>query len=375
MRTFKRAFGVALAFAVVLFQQSCDNSYGIFEEVQKEREQKGQDIYKKKSVTNIVRFGGDYYASTASLYRRAAAAGSDWSRVDGLPGSCVFGLAELPGTLYASTDSGVYSSPDGSSWTALAGAPTGIEKLFTTTDDELFLVRHAVDTSDPVQSTYTIYHYSAGTFNLVAGFAPATDKTIRGVAFYGGAYWFASEDLLYSFASADGGASTDHLGDFAGLSSGTIWNLCAAGSYSYVTTKSGAIYRLGSTDGVSASSIALTAVASVPMNGTDNRLIVGTQNLTASSDSKGYLESAAADSIATFSSSTFVAGESGAIAGSSSVYSTTVYDLPVNALLYDGNNASGTLLVGISSYTSSGTHYGLYSSRWTGSSWLGWEAE
>jgi hypothetical protein len=375
MRTFKRAFGAALALAVVLFQQSCDNSYGIFEEVQKEREQKGQDIFKKKSVTNIALYGGNYYASTASLYGRAAAAGSDWSRVDDLPGSCVYGLAANGGLLYASSNAGVFSF-NGTAWTALSGAPTGIENLFTA-NSELFLVRHAVDASDPVQSTYTLYHYNGAVFTQVAGFAPAADKTIRGVAYDAGSteYWFASEDHLYSSLSANGGALTDQLGAFTGLSSAVIWNLRTVGTNSYVTTTGGTIYRIGQTAGASVSSVALTAIAAVPMNGTDYKLVVGTQNLAADKDSKGYLESAVPDSIATFSSSTFIAGDAGPIAGSSSVYSTSVYNLPVNALLYDGDTASGTLLIGISPYTSSGTHYGLYSSRWTGSSWTGWEAE
>jgi hypothetical protein len=374
MRTFMRAFGIALAFAVVLFQQSCDNSYGIFEEVQKEREQKGQDIFKKKSVTSIVVYGGNYYAATSSLYKRSTASGSDWSRVEvgGYSDYWIYGLAATSSGVYASTNHGVFELGG----TALSNVPSSNEALFAA-NDVLFLSRHTVDASNPVKSTYELYYLDGlNAFQHIAAFTPATDKSIRGVAYDGVDYYFASEDSLMQSAGPDGVGATP-VAAFTKTPWSASTTFDGANYYAYIGTTDGTLYRYrnGNPESVSLpSSLPLTSAVRVPLTAASWKVLIGTANISSSTDPKGYFEANEVESTA-LASMTFGSGESGAVAGSSSVYSTTIKDLPVNAFLFNGTAASGTLFAGISSYTSTGIHYGLYSSEWTGSSWAGWKAE
>jgi hypothetical protein len=294
------------------------------------------------------------------------AAGSSWAIVDvgGSSDYYVYGLAAVGANVYASTDKGVFNVGTGA---ALGGAPASSEALFAA-GGYLFLSRHVVDSSDPVISTYTLYRFNGATFNQIAAFAPAADMSIRGVAFDGTYYYFAAENLLVRANDQDGsGAVTIPL-------TKTVWSASSAASGAYIGTTDGYLYRYvnGTQESVAASSIPLTCVAEVPLTLTTRQLLVGTGTTSASTDPNGYLESNT-DVTGALASMTFPSGENGIVATSSSVYATTVGNLPVNALLYD--SATGTLLIGLSAYTSTGVHYGLYSSVWSGSSWSGWKAE
>lgn len=376
MKIITRAFGAVLVFAAALAQQGCDNSYGIFEEVQKEREQKGQEIFRKKAVTDIVVSNGNYYASTAMLYARAVTAGigSEWTKVaiGGNSDYFVYGLGAIGTHVYVSIATGnafagVYDLSGGG---PIAGAPATGEDLFVA-NGQLFLTSHAVDGSDPVKSTYTLYYLNGASFAPVANFAPATDKAIRGVAWDGTYYYFASEDLLVrgtavngsdaapvaGFAKTPRSATTDSYGAYIGTTDGNLYR-----------------YRLGAEQSVSVTSIPVTAAVEVPLDASARKLLVGTGTGSTSKDSLGYFEANEAVTTA-LASTTFASGEDGQVATSSSIYSTTIGGLAVNAFLYDGNLASGTLLIGMSSYTSTGIHFGLYASKWNGASWSGWKAE
>jgi hypothetical protein len=102
-------------------------------------------------------------------------------------------------------------------------------------------------------------------------------------------------------------------------------------------------------------------------------LLVGTDTIGAPAKPNGYYE--ATNAVGALSATSFVEGENGSVALSPSVYATSIADMPVHAFLYDGTLANGTLFIGIAPYSSTGSHYGLYSSSWTGSSWTGWKAE
>jgi hypothetical protein len=378
MKTITRAFGAALVFAAALAQQGCDNSYGIYEEVQKEREQKGQEIFRKKAVADIVAANGNFYASTAMLYSRAvtAAPGSAWTKVEvgGYSDYFVYGLAAIGTHVYVSIAAGnafagVYDLSGGG---PIAGAPATGEKLFVA-NDQLFLTSHAVDSSNPVKSTYSLYHLNGASFELVQNFAPAVDKAIRGVAYDRAAntYYFASEDLLVRGGNADGSGAAA----VAGFTK-TIRSATSGPNVAYIGTTDGYLYRYrsGAEDSAQVTTIPVTAAVEVPLGAASWKLLVGTGTGITTKDSLGYFE-AAEDISTALASTTFGAGESGAVATSSSIYSTTVGDLAVNAFLYYGDLTDGTLLVGLSSYTSTGIHFGLYASTWDGSAWSGWKAE
>jgi hypothetical protein len=374
MKTMTRALGAALAIAAALAQQGCDNSYGIFDEVQKEREQEGQEIFLKKAVSSIVLSDGYYYAATAKLYRRPVA-GSSWTKVDAIGGYSdyfVYGLAALGTHVYVSiaTNDGYQGVFDLSDDSLVANSPSNGEALYVA-GGELFLSNHSVDDSDPVQSTYSLLHLGGSGFEPVQNFAPAADMSIRGVAWDGLYYYFASEDLLARASDPDGTSPDAAFADFSKVPSSA--STCANGAY--IGTTDGYLYRYsnGVEQSAQVTSIPVTAAVEVPLDAGSSRLLVGTGSSSASDDSLGYFESAD-DATTALASMTFESGEDGAVAYSSSIYSTTVDDLAVNAFLYD--TAQGTLLIGLSSYTSTGIHYGLYSSKWNGSSWSeGWEAE
>jgi len=385
MRSLKRAFGALLVFALAL--QSCDNAYGIFSEVQKEIEQVGQDFFKKKSVSNIVSVSGNYYAATTILYSRPAAPGSSWSRMDiaGSSDRCVYGIAATATDLYVSTDGGVFSY-DGT-WTSIAApaytAPAGMsfytDGIFAA-NNEVYVVGHLYDESDDTSiNYYCLYLWNGASFDIVptmhalifgAGGVLEADETIRGVAYGGGAnYWFAAEDHLYYSANETmSGATPVTLSD--------IWSIGSTRSGDvYIGTASGTLYMNGTADSkaVSTEGNPLSCVVEAPLNATDWKILVGTEILDVDNDTEGYFESQVAlDDLA---DTTFDAGEDGLVAYSSSIYSTSVNDMPVHAFLYAGDLTEGSLFIAISSYASTKTHYGLYSSTWDGASWSGWQAE
>jgi hypothetical protein len=83
----------------------------------------GADVFTVLPVTGVAGAGGaTFYAGTSAGLYASADRGATW-RPSGLPGARVLALAAdagAPGTLYASTDSTVYRSTDGMTWSALA---------------------------------------------------------------------------------------------------------------------------------------------------------------------------------------------------------------------------------------------------------------
>jgi hypothetical protein len=379
MRTTRRALcAVSIALASIL-ALSCDNSYGIFSSVQDERAQTGTKVFQKTQVTNAFRLVSNYYAATATLQKRDVAAGSGWGKVAIVGGTYTLRSAVLAGTtIYALIETGgtvaAYSSPDGAAWTAVAlpaqtytGTTTfTFDALFATSNGQVYAEGHAytATSSTTGNSTYTLYPYdgvSAFGPGTVATFAPALNKTIRGVVYDGAKYWFASEDLLRSGTANS--ATIDEATAFTGLAAKSIWGISYVGTFVYITTKDGAIYQNGTAAGTALSSVPLTCVAQVP-GSSGSILLVGSDAID-STAAVGYYEGAWGG-LAIGSTNTQVALNS-------SIFSTTVSTFPVHAFYFD--SLANKVFICVSPGTSSTKSYGLYSSDWNGSSWSGWAAE
>ena len=383
MRKARPALGAALIVLASFLALSCNNAYGIFQSVQGERAQDGSKIFQKTAAYSAFLYKGNYYASTIRLNRRPVADGSSWSKLTiGGSGSYVLRSAVLvgsdtTGTVYAlvgidSSSVALYSSTDGDNWTTVAGLPASsvvahagssyaVEQLFSA-NGQLYAVGHAYlpDSSNNVgTSWYDLYHYNG------SGFDPVTNrtdlaKTLRGVAYDGANYWFASEDILYSGTVAAG--VTDQTAPFTGLSSNLIWHITYTNGFLYVATQNGYLYQgPGSAARIDSDSRPLTDVV-VPYAGL---LLVGTDTKDITYPAIGYYEG---------NYPSLSEGSSNAIVSStSSIYNTTVGSFPVHSFFYD--TAAQNLFVCISPGASNSSFYGLYESHYDGSSWSGWSAQ
>jgi hypothetical protein len=372
MLTARPALAAALAIIASSLAISCNNSNGIFYNVQLEKEQNGTKVFQKTAATNAFKLGSYYYAATSRLYRRAASgvSGDPWDQVDiGGNSYTLRGVVLVGGTaIYAltgtdSTGVSLYQSTDGSTWNSVAlPGGTAFDALFAA-NDQVFAENHAYDSATKV-STYTLYNITASAY-VGGAFAPGTDKTIRGVAYDGATYWFASEDMICSGTAtnaADASASFD-AALMTNIASSPIWGISYAASQVYLGTKGGTLYQGGSGNEAVAS-VPLTVAVEVP-SGAGNILLVGTDAKDASNAAKGYYEG-------NFGSLS-IGSDTAIVAHSSSIYSTTVSSFPVHAFYYD--SAAGKLFVCISPGSSSSNYYGLYMSHYNGSSWDGWEAQ
>jgi hypothetical protein len=418
MRTTGRALCALSISLVSILALSCDNAYGVFQQVQLEKKQVGNTVFQETGVYNAFRLGNYYYAATATLNRTTVGADS-WSTV-AINGSTSYSLRSavlagdyLTGTIYALIETGVeksstisvYSSTDGNTWTGPLSSQPGYNSNLISNYDALFAANGCVYAENhsynpnsyaptsPGQSTYTLFQLvpspaqvtgSTGTFCPSAPPTVDLDKSIRGVVFDGSSkYWFASENKLFSGISSNGSDATDSSSTFTGLfssSSYTVWGISYSGSpgHLYVTTKNGHIYK----DGGSAANpvgLPLTQVIEVPSaSGTiPTILLVGTDSvppttLISAATAQGYFEC----NVDTFPTG-FVGGGSGQVTSNSSLYATTVNIAPVHSFFYDpvvdpvvGNR----LFICVSPGTSSTSYYGLYESDWNGSSWSGWTA-
>jgi hypothetical protein len=423
MRIVQRALGVAAIILASFLALSCNNSYGIFKNIQDEQKQQGTSQFQETTAKNVFGLKHFYYAVTARLYRRGdgsdSAADTSWSQVNvgGLGSYTVYGAAASSSEVYAliwkdsttnSTDAksqnALYSSSDGINWQQpivlpTATPPTGVtlsssvtfqfESLFIA-NDQLFVVGHLYETSAGTSSTGTSTYYlyylndNTNTLTPVSNSAffptlPTTTKTIRGVVYDGSNYWFASEDQLYSGTLADMSNAASVIGTYtspAALSGQTIWSLSAVSSSGpssvYIGTKSGYLYQGGNATGIAVASVPLTAVVQVPSTSTSvNIILVGTDTDDVNTAAVGYFEGP-------FVSGELVSGASSHIvSNTSSVFNTTVSVFPVQAFYYD--LALGNVFIAISPGYTSTSYYGLYESSWntptSPNAWTGWSAQ
>lgn len=417
MKAVKRALSAAPILLASVIALSCNNAYGIFQSVQGEKKQVGTSTFAEVPVSKVFRLGSNYYAVVGSLQTTAVGADS-WSTVPiGSPTTTRYSLRDAAlvgdsttGTIYALIETGtthvysgasrftvsVYSSTDGATWTAVP-LPTqsystslidNFDALYATSNGQLYAEDHSYDpnSDDPNNagvSTYTLYHLANGTFdNPVTTFvpAPSSNKTIRGVVFGAGKYWFASEDKLFSGTLPDGSDATDETvasGTFPNLlSTGAIWDISSTGSpvaFVYVTTQNGYVFRSDKTNSVP-TNLPLTQVIEVP-SANGPTLLVGSDTIAATTvtatTAVGYFEGA----WNAFSNGGSSVGYD--VAGGNPIYSTTVSTFPVHSFYYDGDATSGSLFICVSPGNSSTTYHGLYVSTWNSAkaTWSGWSAQ
>jgi hypothetical protein len=398
MRIARQVLGAATIVLASFLALSCNNAYGIFQEVQGEQKQNGSKVFQETTATNAFRLDNGtnkyYYASTVRLYRRLAA-DSSWSQVN-VGGSSSYTLRSVVlmgtssvGTIYAlvgdkSSDMALYSSTDGDAWakeplppSPMSSGTFYLDALFAA-DNHLYAEGHVFvpDTSTGNgngKSYYTLYYFSGAAFSPVNAAFTNILTTIRGVVSdkndgTGTSHWFAATDRLYEGASADGTGATQVTDvTLSGLSTKTIWGISYTGGHLYVATKDGYLYQdSGTAKEVNSDSLPLTAVISVPPT-IGSFILVGTDTVDVSAPAVGYYEG-------TFPSLD-VDSSSPVVARTSSIYSTTVKGFPVHAFYYDGDGSSGNLFVCISPGVSSSNNYGLYESTWDGSAWSGWSAQ
>jgi hypothetical protein len=357
---------------------SCNNSYGIFEDVQGQTEQDGSDIFKKTATVTAFRLGDSYYASTSKLYSRDVDA-SHWSLVSiGGTKSYFLRSVVLVGntTIFAlvgdtASDTKLYSS-SGGSWSRVSGLPSSVafDSLFSA-NGCLFAVSHRFVSDDSTEtgtSYYSLYYSSDNgiSFNTVASFVNVKTTTIRGVVYGGGYYYFAAEDRLYMCAAPDNSTGTS-----LGSPPHHIWRISYSGTtggtgeHLYIGTVNGNLYRDDFNGYEDVTSCPLTAVVEIPTSGDKEILIVGTDAEDTSTLANGYYEGPY---------SSLRHGPKDAItAHSSSIYNSTVNDAPVHDIYWD--SANNDLFICISPGSSNSTFYGLYRSHFNGTKWDGWEAE
>ena len=384
MHTQRRTTLLSLLAAAALLLSSCDNSFGVFSSIQDEVEQTGTDIFKNSSVKRAFAFGANYYANQNKLFTRTIA-GSSWT-VAPINGSSdyetCFSATKDSNKLYASVEdssgaNAVYSSSDGLAWTRLDSSfpPSGaiVDMLFYA-NGYLFAQCHAGYTTadDATDDSYSLY-YSDGSSAFAAVNASLTSvaQPFVGVVWDTGAscFWYATRNALYQGTSAAPPftvLAVTATGPIADSLTITSIAYSAPASALYVGTYTGKLYQY--TTSWQSKSVGsggpITAFADVGSTGSSH-LLVGEGFTEDDNTDGGYYEGSFAS---------FVAGASGDVAKSESIYDTTVIGTAVNDFYWDDTKHTLFICVAPGAKTSL---YGLYSSVYsTGtSSWSGWDAE
>lgn len=371
-----------IAAAAALTLAGCDNTYGVFHEIQTETKQVGTDIFLNATVKGLGEDASSYYAVMSKIYTRAKT-GDTWTVLPVNSDSsyyCAGFVSDGASAIYAAvTDSastsalkGIYTSTNaGAGWTELDATGLGssiVDSLFLA-NGKLFVAAH---TETEVASTYALYYWDGS--NFVAAGLSGLNRPVTAVAYAQSSYWAIGSDAtdtddnhvgrLYTGAAlgtfaADAAASTPSGAEI-------IDNLAvnAAGSL-LVTTADGDLYTWDGSawsTAVVAADIKLGALAQVPKVpvGTDYCLIVPKHDST-----YGYYEYESSKRYGNASDAVFVP--------TSSNYTTAIYEKPVLAIHY--SEAADTILIAMAAQGTDG--YALYSNTYStaDSAWGGWTAE
>ncbi|TXT41969.1 MAG: hypothetical protein FD137_2418 [Spirochaetes bacterium] len=379
---------VLILASTILLVAACDNSFGVFSEIQTEIRQVGTDQFKNAAVRSLDEDGSNYYAVMAKVFKKAKTNGT-WAVLPigtGTPTTSYFSLGfavdSSSGTLYAASgnlaDSSlikVFSSTDsGATWTALGSsallAGSGGSRVVT----GLFFANTTLFALVQNKSTlkYDLLSYdSQGTqdFAAIAGLA-GMDLPLLALAHNGTRFWAATRSSL--FTSPTGATFTADT--FPGTPSGneTIRGLVRLSDGDIaVTTGDGQIYVFDAGTSAWAAAVEvndgveLGPVLEVPVDPTDGasakRLILGKKDA-----GYGYYEWNPADS------SRLLGNAAGAIFSQpSSNYTTTVYGKPVLSMHF--SDSQDTVLIGLAAQGTDS--YALYSNTFASGSWSGWTAE
>jgi len=356
---------------------SCDNSFGVFHEIQIEEKQIGTDLFKNASVKALAVDSANYYAAMAKVLYRAKVAGSAWAVLNFKDASdnvtsdyFVNGMvSDGAGTLYVAASGngispaliGIRSTPDqGATWSAALnvaslGSQT-VDKLFWA-GSTLFAATHE-ETED--SQTHHLF-YSNGTAAFADAGLPDTTLPIIDVVHNGTNFWFLTRSKLFSTAAL--GTMAEDAGAGTPSSSKTMRGIAVdAFNAVHVTTTDGLLYTntagaWGASAATVKADVELGKLVEVPATATTNRLLIAKHN-----SSYGYFE--------WDGSTAYIGNDSQALIGETS-YSTTMLAKPVLCLLFSA--ADDTLLAGLS--TQGSDSYALYSNSFDGTVWSGWTAE
>ncbi len=376
------ALALLAALAAALILAGCDNTYGVFHEIQTETKQVGTDIFLNATVKGLDEDAANYYAVMSKIYTRAKS-GDTWTvlPVNNVSSYYCAGFAsDGASTIYvASADAasgttlnGIYSSTDqGAAWNPLDATGLGssiVDNLFLA-NGTLFAAAH---TETEAASTYALYYWNGSAFAATS--LTGLNRPVTSVAYAQANYWAIGSDAtdaddahvgrLYKGAApgslaVDAAASTP-----SGAEVIDNFTVNAAGNL-LATTADGDLYTWNGSawsTAVVAADIKLGALAQVPKvpAGADYCLIVPKHDST-----YGYYEYESAKRYGNASDAVFVP--------TSSNYTTAIYEKPVLAIHY--SEAADTILIAMAAQGTDG--YALYSNTYsaTDGAWGGWTAE
>jgi len=366
------------ATATVLILAACDNSYGVFHEIQTEKAQVGTDTFKNSTVKALGGDGSKYYAVMAKIYARSTVSGSAWSVFpvnNDTDYYCSGFASNEAGTIYvASSDTastalkGIYTTIDsGANWTRLDNASEFASKIVDVlyyANGKLFVEAH---TETDTAATYALYYYDSVSSTFVTAGLSGLDLPLRGLVWGDSAYWAITSSKVYRSGTPGGFTSTEDSTSGTPSSSKTLAGIATDSSGRVlVTTTDGYLYTRASsawTNKLLATSVVLGVLAELPIDSTPSgyRLMMAKHNT-----SYGYYEYDAT------TGALIQGNDSSAIfVPTASSYTTTVYTKPVLAIYYSA--AKNTILIGMAAQ---GTDtYALYSNTYSSAAWSGWTAE
>ena len=224
MKTIKlpTSIGVAVlagALALTLALAACDNTYGVFHEIQTEKTQAGTDVFKNVTVKTIAEDAVNYYAAMAKVFYRPVGGGT-WIVLPVSNDSDYYcaGLASDGASIYvAATDTGgaatlkgIYKGTAvGTTWTWSASINTAA--IGTKTVDALFWAGSNLFALAHVESTetYSLYYSDGSTAFALTGLN-ALSAPVLGVVHDGTTYWAITSTTVYT------GAARRSYGGFGG---------------------------------------------------------------------------------------------------------------------------------------------------------------
>jgi len=349
--------------AVVILASACDNSYGCLAGIQAEIEQKGNEAFRRTSVSRVLRFDDRYYAATATLYSRSAAAGV-WAPVP-VAGNSSYSLLSIANdgdtTLYASIyadGANTLHSYDGTNWTDIDAADipatAWIDGLFMA-NGTLFAQSHD-NYANSSADTYSLYYLSGAALVALAD----SDLTVQtlpfvDVAWDGSEHWFARQNALLH----GGAAATDPVDASSAFTTSSYTALSsmrysATGAALFIGTVSGHVVKCSGAGAPTSQDLGSSPVIAL---GDDGTSIYAGFGITTSARLGGYFLGSPAAPLA------LATGEDGAI----DQYSTTVDGRAVLDFFWD--STGGRFFVCVAPGADS-TGYGLYSTTLAGHAWI-----
>ena len=386
---------------------SCNNSFGVFHEIQTEKPQEGTDTFVKGSVKALAEDDTNYYAAMSKIfYRPKHTDGSSstdgtvlktWKllKVNGESDYFCSGMvSDGAGTLYVASSAkdsgilnGIYSTIDaGANWTNLI---TGSDDTFSNSyvdtlffaGDHLFVSAHSINPAG--DDLYALYYYDGTSFKLAGSAMAGLPYCITDLAYDGSNYWAMNKEKVFVGDDSTGviamapdttsgtpQANADRLLCGLFVDSSNRIHVTTCDDYLFTYVSNAWTSRSISESGSHSSSIRLGKIIEITKGPSDKKLPRLLIANTSSTTSYGYYEYPYEDSSTTIQA---VAGANGIVAGGSSTYNSTVRGKPVNVFYVSQDKT--VLFVGLSSNDSSS--YSLYSSTYSSAEgkWSGWSAE